>query len=130
MLPQVDVLEVVDRTVEALANRLGRSPTVEEISEAAGIGYDDVLTALDLSRPLSVDHIQRALYLRCAEGLDQGEIARRMGVRRLEVSQLLRAANLSQRPPQPRPRRVASWSRSHSHSVPASLGARRTSSPG
>jgi len=92
MLPQVDLLEVVDRTVEALANRHGCCPTVEEIADAAGIGYDDVLTALEASRPLAVDHVQRALYLRCAEGLDQGEIAARMGLRRLEVSRLLRAA--------------------------------------
>lgn len=127
MLPQVDLVEVVDRTLEALANRLGRSPTVDEIADAAGIGCDDVLAALEIARPLAIDRVQQALELRVAHGLDHGAIAERMGVRRLEVSRLLRAANLSLSPPPPRPGSVAPWSRSRSHSAPASLGEPRPS---
>lgn len=96
MLPQVDVVEVVDRTVEALANRLGRCPTVDEVVDAAGVGPDEVLTALEAARPLAVDAIQEALRLRCVEGLDRDAIADRMRLSRLQVSWLLRAAGLSQ----------------------------------
>ncbi len=92
MLPQVDMVEVVDRTVECLANRLGRCPTVAEIAEAAGLELDEVLVAFEASRPLAAMHARTALYLRCAEGLERDEIAERMGVGRAEVSRLLRAA--------------------------------------
>jgi DNA-directed RNA polymerase specialized sigma subunit len=103
MLPQVDMVEAVDRTVEWLTNRLGRSPTIEEVAEAAGVGYDEVLTALDASRPLAGMHARTALYLRCVEGLDRKQIAERLGVRCAEVSRLLRATNLSAGACQERP---------------------------
>lgn len=98
MLPQVDMVEAVDRTVEVLTNRLGRSPTVEEVAEAAGVGYDDVLTALDASRPLAGMRARTALYLRCVEGLDRKQIADRLGVRCAEVSRLLRAVEIAHEP--------------------------------
>ena len=130
MLPQVDMVEVVDRTVECLTNTLGRSPTVEEIAEAAGIAYDEVLTALDASRPLSGMQARMALYLRCVERLDRKQIAQRLGVRCAEVSRLLRAANLCASTCQPPARTVAPWLRSRSHSAPVSPGDCRTSSQG
>jgi hypothetical protein len=130
MLPQVDMVETVDRTVEWLTNTLGRSPTIDEIAEAAGVGYDEVLTALDAFRPLAGMHARTALYLRCVEGLDRTQIARRLGVRCAEVSRLLRALNLCASPQQGPEARVTPWLRSRSHSAPASPGAARTSSPG
>jgi transcriptional regulator with XRE-family HTH domain len=123
---QLDVDEVVDRSVEALANRLGRCPTVDEVAEAAGITAHDVLESLDSARPRML--ARTALYLRCVEGLDRAAIAERMGVRRAEVSRLLRA-NVSQSPRQPPAGRLAPWSPSHSHLEPALPGAARTSSP-
>lgn len=130
MLPYVDLTETVDRTVECLANELGRSATVMEIAEAAGLKLDEVLTALEASRPLAPMQARRAVYLRCAEGLGHADIARRLGVRRAEVSRLLRAANLYASARQATPERVAAWPQSSSHSAPASHGAALTSSPG
>jgi len=130
MLPQVDMVEAIDRTVECVVNRLGRCPTIEEIAEAAGVGHDEVLTALEASRPLAGMHARMALYLRCVEGLERKQIAERMGVRCAEVSRLLRAANLSESARQAEPVTVPPWPRSRSHSAPASPGAARTSSPG
>lgn len=130
MLPQVDMVEAIDRTVECLANRLGRCPTIEEIAEAAGVAHDEVLTALEASRPLPGMHARMALYLRCVEGLERKQIAQRLGVRCAEVSRLLRAANLSASARQAAPETVPPWLRSRSHSAPASRGAAPTSSPG
>jgi hypothetical protein len=123
---QLDVDEVVDRSVEALANRLGRCPTVDEIGEAAGLTAHDVLESLDSARPSML--ARTALYLRCVEGLDRAAIAERMGVRRAEVSRLLRG-NLSESTPQQRAERLGPSSPSRSHVEPASRGAARTSSP-
>jgi RNA polymerase sigma-B factor len=46
------------RTVEGLAQRLGRSPTIQEISEAARVPFEDVVEALEVGQaynPASLD---------------------------------------------------------------------------
>jgi RNA polymerase sigma-B factor len=46
------------RAVEELSQKLGRSPTIPEIAEAAGIAFDDVLEAMEVGRaysPASLD---------------------------------------------------------------------------
>ncbi len=93
--PQVDVDETLDRTVEYLANRSDRCPTVAEIADASGLRHEDVLESLEISfatRPAPGMLCRRALYLRCVEGLDRTAIAADLGVCRLEVSRYLRAA--------------------------------------
>ncbi|MCH7712895.1 MAG: SigB/SigF/SigG family RNA polymerase sigma factor [Chloroflexi bacterium] len=54
---------MVDRTVEGLTQKLGRSPTVSEIGDAAGISEEEVFQTFEVERfgrPLSLDveHIQ------------------------------------------------------------------------
>lgn len=46
------------RTVEGLAQRLGRSPTIPEIAEEAGVPFEDVVAALEVGQaysPASLD---------------------------------------------------------------------------
>ena len=40
-----DVEETLDRTIVALTNRLGRSPTAAEVADAAGLEVEDVIDA-------------------------------------------------------------------------------------
>ena len=49
---------LVDRTVEDITQRLGRSPTIPEIGRAAGLSDDEVYEAMEVERygrPLSLD---------------------------------------------------------------------------
>ena len=92
-IPDLD--EALDRTVEALGNRLGRCPAAAEIATAAGVTVEDVLDELERARGARTAtrvRERQALFLRCTEGLERDAIAARMGVRRLEVSRLLRRA--------------------------------------
>ena len=52
---------LVDRTVEEITQRLGRSPTIPEIGRAAGLSDDEVYEAMEVERygkPLSLDATQ------------------------------------------------------------------------
>jgi DNA-directed RNA polymerase specialized sigma subunit len=92
-----DVDEALDRTVEWLANRLGRCPTAAEAARAAGLDVEDVLDTLEAARGrVATDRpgaLEReALVLRCRESLDRAAAAERLGTCRFEVSRLLRNA--------------------------------------
>jgi len=86
-----DMSEVLDRTTEYLANRLGRCPTAAELAEAGGVSVEQVLDDLESVTARSDPRQLRALALRC-EGYDRDEIAERLGVPRCAVSRLLRGA--------------------------------------
>ena len=45
-----DVAEILDRTTTYLRNRLGRSPTPEEVAETGGIDVEDVLDEISRRR--------------------------------------------------------------------------------
>jgi DNA-directed RNA polymerase specialized sigma subunit len=89
--PPVDLDEVVDRSLTAVANRLGRCPTVAELAHAAGLEPEQVLEVLEAGRD-APPHGVEALRARCAGGQGYGEIAARLAVSRLGVSKLLRSA--------------------------------------
>ena len=84
-----DIGELLDRTVEWLANRLGRCPTAEEVAEAAGVRVEDVIDALEAGGGQANGRGREALALRC-EGAERDAIAEQLGVCRFEVSRLLR----------------------------------------
>ena len=86
-----DVDEVLDRTVEWLSNRLGRCPTATEAAREAGIRVEDIIDALESCANTPSPRGREALSLRCG-GAGRDEIAERLGVRRIEVSRLLRGA--------------------------------------
>ena len=83
--------DVLDRTVEFLANRTGRCPTVDEVAVAAGVTVEEALDGLAAAADPGDPRAGRALALRC-EGYDRDEIAKHLGVCRCAVSRLLRAA--------------------------------------
>ena len=83
--------ELLDRTIEFLANRTGRCPTAREIAAAAGVTVEEVLDGLAATPGEADPRAGRALALRC-EGYARDEIAERLGVCRCAVSRLLRAA--------------------------------------
>ena len=86
-----DMHEVLDRTMEYLANRLGRCPTAAEVADAGGVSVEEVLDDLEAIAAQPGPRQRRALALRC-EGYDRDEIAERLGVGRCAVSRLLRGA--------------------------------------
>ena len=86
-----DADEVLDRTTEWLANRLGRCPTAEEAAFAAGMTVEEVLASLEDSADADGARSRWALALRC-QGYDRDAIAAQIGVGRCAVSRLLRGA--------------------------------------
>jgi DNA-directed RNA polymerase specialized sigma subunit len=83
--------EVLDRTIEFLANRSGRCPTVQEVAIAAGVTVEEVLDGLEAAVADGDPRARRALAMRC-EGYDRDAIAESLGVCRCAVSRLLRSA--------------------------------------
>ena len=83
--------EVLDRSVEWLANRLGRCPTAGEAAQASGVRVEDVIDALEACGGQPAERGREALVLRC-EGAGRDAIAEQLGVSRFEVSHLLRSS--------------------------------------
>jgi RNA polymerase sigma-B factor len=99
-----DAERTVNRAIEELTMRDGRSPTPDEIAAHTGLDADAVLEALralqDVERRLDLgarlDRLdarsRRAVVLRFGLELSQREIAQRLGISQMHVSRLLRAA--------------------------------------